>query len=47
MKQFVYLCLFLSVIVFVSGCGETIRGMGRDLTRVGRGIKTVFVSDYN
>jgi len=39
--------LFFVVIVvfFVTGCGETVRGLGRDMNRVGRGVKTIFVSD--
>jgi len=41
---------FLCVVVIISsvllqGCGETVRGVGRDFSRVGRGIKTIFSSD--
>lgn len=35
----------VAVLVCVSGCGETIRGIGSDFNRVGRGIKTIFISD--
>ena len=35
-------CLFLAV--FISGCGETVHGVGKDVSRVGRGVKTIFVS---
>jgi len=35
--------LVLGSLVF-SGCGETIHGMGKDAMRVGKGIKTVFIS---
>lgn len=39
-----FLWALLAVFV-LSGCGETVRGMGRDLSRVGRGVKTIFISD--
>lgn len=32
-------------IVFCSGCGETVRGIGKDAHRIGQGTKTIFVSD--
>ncbi len=39
----------LSVIIIASfllqGCGETIRGVGQDFNRMGRGVKTIFNSD--
>lgn len=28
-----------------SGCGSTIRGVGKDVGRVGRGIKMIFISE--
>lgn len=34
--------IFILTLVF-SGCGETIRGVGRDISRIGRGVKTIFV----
>lgn len=38
--------LALAVIVFLTiGCGETLRGAGRDVSRIGRGVKTIFISD--
>ena len=30
--------------LILSGCGETIRGMGKDAMRVGKGVKTIFIS---
>lgn len=33
------------LVLCVAGCGETLRGIGRDVQRVGRGVKTIFVSD--
>ncbi|MBI3313038.1 MAG: entericidin [Candidatus Omnitrophica bacterium] len=35
--------LALSIVAGLVGCGETLRGIGRDASRVGRGIKTIFV----
>ncbi len=39
--KFVALFLFL---ILISGCGETIHGVGKDVSRVGRGVRTIFVS---
>ncbi|MBN1687486.1 MAG: hypothetical protein JW893_00115 [Candidatus Omnitrophica bacterium] len=41
----VLLILLFAFLIELTGCGETVRGMGRDLARVGRGIKTIFISD--
>ncbi|OGW69074.1 MAG: hypothetical protein A2036_01855 [Omnitrophica bacterium GWA2_50_21] len=35
---------WLLLVLFFSGCGETIHGVGKDVSRVGRGVKTIFVS---
>ena len=35
----------LALITFFSGCGETVRGVGRDASRIGYGVKTIFVSN--
>lgn len=35
----------LFIAIFAAGCGETVRGLGRDASRVGRGVKTIFISD--
>jgi|GEM_PF-3426501 len=35
----------LILIAFLlAGCGETVRGAGKDCSRVYRGVKTIFVS---
>jgi len=35
----------LLILLFaLSGCGETLRGIGRDTSRVAYGVKTIFVS---
>ncbi|HNV86767.1 MAG TPA: hypothetical protein PKL97_07385 [Candidatus Omnitrophota bacterium] len=33
------------ILISLYGCGSTVRGVGKDFSRVGRGIKTIFVSD--
>ncbi len=37
---------FLFLVVFqLSGCGETISGIGKDTKRIGKGVKTIFVRE--
>ena len=37
---------FLMILIFqLSGCGETIHGVGKDVRRMGKGVKTIFVRD--
>lgn len=40
-------CLFLLLVMILlnSGCGETVRGVAKDSMRIGRGIKTIFISE--
>lgn len=44
MRHFAKLGIFFLLVVLLAGCGETIRGAGKDVSRVGRGVKTIFVS---
>jgi len=38
--------IFLAMLVLqLSGCGETIHGIGKDVRRVGKGVKTIFIRD--
>ena len=46
MKKIACITLCLVVTLLLQGCGETFRGIGKDIGRIGRGVKTVFVSDY-
>lgn len=32
-------------LLYLTGCGETIRGMGKDAGRIGSGIHKVFFAD--
>lgn len=34
--------IFVMVMLVLAGCGETIRGVGRDASRVWYGTKTIF-----
>jgi len=46
MKKYVALVLILIFVsVMLSGCGETVNGLGKDASRIGKGIKTIFVRD--
>jgi len=39
----VVLGIFLSI--YCIGCGQTVRGAGKDMHRMGKGIKTIFISN--
>ncbi len=39
-----YLLLLAVLTAALSGCGETFRGAGKDVSRIGYGVKTIFVS---
>lgn len=42
----VILIVFLTVVILqLSGCGETFHGVGKDWSRVGKGVKTIFTRD--
>lgn len=32
------------LLISLAGCGETVRGIGRDTSRIAYGVKTIFVS---
>jgi len=48
-KGFIQKCLILVILVVfcsgIIGCGESFSGAGKDVRRVGKGIKTIFVKD--
>ena len=46
MKKCVALALTLAFTsIVLSGCGETVSGIGKDINRVGRGVKTIFIRE--
>jgi len=44
MKRFYKLAAVVVFSVLLTGCGETIRGVGQDASRIWYGTKTIFVS---
>ena len=42
---FISWAMLIVAIISFTGCGETIRGIGRDAGRIGHGVKTIFISD--
>ena len=44
-KRFILIVFLTVVILQLSGCGETFHGVGKDLNRVGKGIKTIFTRE--
>lgn len=42
MKNAVLALAIISIIVVLSGCGETVSGVGKDINRMGRGVSTFF-----
>ena len=46
MKKYIALTLVLILAsLAITGCGETVSGVGKDINRIGRGVKTVFIRD--
>lgn len=37
--------LLAIVLLQLSGCGETVHGIGEDVQRMGKGVKTIFIRD--
>jgi len=47
---YIRLMIMLSLAFFcagLSGCGETFQGVKKDATRMGRGVRTIFIRDGN
>jgi len=44
MKHILIFVLFI-YCGMLAGCGETIGGVGKDVSRMGKGIKTIFISE--
>ena len=46
MKKYVALISVLIMLaIFLTACGETISGMGKDVKRIGKGTKTIFIRE--
>ena len=40
------LTAFLAIIIFqLTGCGETVQAIGKDVRRMGKGVKTIFIRE--
>ena len=44
MTKMIYQVSMLILLLLLTGCGETVRGIGRDTSRIAYGVKTIFVS---
>jgi predicted small secreted protein len=42
MKKTILFLVFFAAILALSGCGETISGVGKDANRMSRGVSTFF-----
>jgi predicted small secreted protein len=40
--KFFFIGAVLLLMAQLSGCGETIAGIGKDIKRVGKGVETIF-----
>jgi predicted small secreted protein len=47
MKRLTAFIVAVSFCLISTGCGETISGAGKDISRMGRGVKTIFVKESN
>ncbi len=45
MKRNIAFFILVLFCVMLVGCGETVNGIGKDVSRVGKGIKTIFIKD--
>lgn len=45
MRTVISALFLLVIIVFLSGCGETVNGMCKDTKRIGNGVHKVFIRD--
>lgn len=42
MKNVILFMLILVICAALSGCGETVSGVGKDCSRMGKGVSTFF-----
>lgn len=45
MRKYMSIIAMLLLVVFLTGCGETVTGMVKDTKRIGSGVKKVFVRE--
>jgi predicted small secreted protein len=44
-KRTIIAVILLSFCFVLTGCGETMSGIGKDLSRMGKGVKTIFIRE--
>lgn len=44
-RRLILVALLTILVLQLSGCGETLQGLGKDTTRMGKGIRTIFIRD--
>lgn len=44
MKTIYKFAAIILLFIFIAGCGETVRGVGKDASRIWYGTKTIFIS---
>lgn len=44
-KSIVLVLALVFASLIMTGCGETFNGISKDVQRVGKGVKTIFVRD--
>ena len=42
-KYMAFILLLVFASILASGCGETINGLSKDMRRISKGVKTVFM----
>lgn len=45
MKKIVLGIILMAFALSLFGCGETLTGVSKDIRRMGKGVKTVFIRD--
>jgi predicted small secreted protein len=45
MKKMLAILLLAAFSVCLLGCGETVHGIGKDASRIGKGVKTIFIRE--
>ena len=43
MKKNIVIALLIIFCMTLVGCGETVSGVGKDASRIGKGVKTIFI----
>lgn len=45
MRGLLAIAILVSFTLTIVGCGETIGGVTKDIKRMGKGVKTIFIRD--